>query len=91
MICYPVSYIHPLQAFASVGAMFGGPIAGSIADHWGRKMSLMLCGVPYLIGYLMLSYAHYLPTAVGFKCLMLIGRLFTGMGLGWTASATPVS
>ena len=82
---------HLLQAFASVGAMFGGPIAGSIANHWGRKMSLMMCGVPYLLGYLVLSYAHYLPTAVSFKCLILIGRLLTGMGMGWACSATPVS
>ena len=71
--------------------MFGGPIGGFIADHWGRKMSLMLGGVPYLIGYLMLSYAHYLPTAVGFKCLILIGRFITGVGMGWSYNVCSVS
>ena len=51
----------------------------------------MLGGVPYLIGYLMLSYAHYLPTAVGFKCLLFIGRFVTGVGMGWAGSSGPVS
>ena len=70
--------------------MFGGLISGPIADHWGRKTALMLGGVPYFIGYLTLSYAHYLPTALSFKALALTGRFITGVGMGWATVAAPV-
>ena len=70
--------------------MFGGLISGPIADRWGRKTALMLGGVPYFIGYLTLSYAHYLPTALSFKALALTGRFLTGVGMGWACMAGPV-
>lgn len=54
-------------------------------------MSLVLCGVPYLIGYLILSYAHYMNTAFGFKALAVTGRFLTGVGMGWAGSVGPVS
>ena len=69
----------------------GGPVGGSIADQWGRKSSLVPCVVPIVFGYLTISYAHYLPTAVSFKAVLLIGRLFTGIGLGWGTTVGPVS
>lgn len=71
--------------------MFGGPIAGFIADHAGRKTALMLVGIPYLVGYLMMVYAHFITNAIGFKVVLLIGRFITGVGLGWSCLATPVS
>lgn len=54
-------------------------------------MSLVFCGVPYLIGYLILSYAHYMSTAYGFKVLAITGRFLTGVGMGWAGSVGPVS
>ena len=51
----------------------------------------MLSSVPYFIGYLMISYSHNLPTATSFKCILLIGRLFTGIGVGFSFSLCPVS
>ena len=80
-----------LQALAPVGAMFGAPLSGFLADRWGRKDALVVGGVPYLIGYLILSYAHYMPTALGFKALALTGRFLTGVGMGWAGSVGPVS
>ena len=80
-----------LQALAAVGAIFGGPISGWVADRWGRKCSMMFCGVPYLIGYLILSYAHYVPIATAFKVLLLTGRFISGLGQGWGAAVAPVS
>lgn len=79
------------QALAPVGAVFGGPIAGWIADHAGRKTALMLVGIPYLVGYLMMVYAHFITNSIGFKMVLLTGRFFTGVGLGWSCLATPVS
>ena len=79
------------QALAPVGAIFGGPFGGWIADRWGRKCSLMFNGVPYLVGYLILSYAHYAPTATVFKAVLLAGRFMAGLGMGWSSSVCPVS
>ena len=80
-----------MQAIAPMGALFGGPVGGWIADSWGRKSSLMFCGVPYMTGYLILSYAHYAPTASAFKGLLLTGRFISGLGFGWASAVTPVS
>ena len=80
-----------MQALAPVGAVFGGPFGGWIADCWGRKCSLLFCGVPYVIGYALLSYAHYSPVALAFKVILLIGRLISGFGMGWASAVVPVS
>ena len=79
------------QALAPIGAIFGAPVSGTIADKWGRKTALIFSGLPYIIGYLILSYAHYLPTALSFKALALTGRFITGVGMGWAGSVGPVS
>ena len=52
---------------------------------------MMFCGVPYLIGYLILSYAHFAPTAIAFKVLLFTGRFITGVGMGWASAVVPVS
>ena len=51
----------------------------------------MFCGVPYLIGYLMLSYAHYSATATVFNAVLFSGRALAGFGMGWASAVSPVS
>ena len=80
-----------MQALAPVGAIFGGPVGGWVADRWGRKCSMMFCGVPYLIGYALMSYAHYIPSAIPFKVFLMIGRFISGLGMGWASAVSPVS
>ena len=80
-----------MQALAPIGALLGAPLAGWIADHAGRKAALMLVGLPYLFGYLMMVCATIIPHPVAFKTVTLVGRLITGVGLGWSCLATPVS
>ena len=75
-----------MQAFAPVGALLGGPIAGWIADHWGRKAALLLAGVPYLAGYLMIALAYLSGDPVVFKAVLLTGVLLSGVGLHGSAS-----
>ena len=58
---------------APLGAIFGGPIAGWIADALDRKMALLLVIIPYLGGYLMITYAHYGSTAIGFRVVLFFG------------------
>ena len=91
LVIWNREYSVYLQAFAPVGALLGGPIAGWIADHWGRKAALLLAGVPYLVGYLMIALAHLLGDPVAFKAVLLTGRLLSGVGLGWSCLAVPVS
>ena len=86
----PAWIVIYIQAFAPVGALFGGPIAGVIADRWGRKLALLLAGVPYLVGYLMMTLAHLIGDVAAFKAVLLTGRLLTGVGLGWSCLAVPV-
>jgi SP family facilitated glucose transporter-like MFS transporter 8 len=50
----------------------------------------MFCGVPYLIGYLMLSYAHYSSTAIVFNVVLFGGRALAGFGMGWASAVSPV-
>ena len=75
---------------SAIGAIFGGPIGGWIADRWGRKFSLMFCGVPFLMGYLILSYAHYTSEVLLFNVLLMSGRFLAGIGMGWGSSVCPV-
>lgn len=79
------------QALAPVGGILGGLVAGPVADGLGRKGALVLCGLPYLTGYLSLSYAQYAQTASGFKAVALVGRFLTGVGMGWACMAGSVS
>ena len=79
------------QAFAPLGAVFGGGIAGWAADGLGRKPALVMSFIPNLIGWLMLAVAQFWDSSTGFKCLVLIGRFFTGFAMGWAMLCSPVS
>ena len=76
---------------APLGAIFGGPIAGWISDAFGRKMTLLVVAIPYLSGYLMITFAHLSCSPITFKAVLLLGRFFTGIGVGWSCLASPVS
>ena len=52
---------------------------------------MMFSCVPYLLGYLLLSYAHYSQTATTFNVVLLAGRFITGLGMGWASASSPVS
>lgn len=77
-------------ASSLVGGVFGGPIAGWVADKWGRKISLVLCGLPYVLGYFLIVLASATATPIAFKALLLAGRFITGIGMGWTFLTAPV-
>ena len=74
-----------------MGAIFGGPIGGLVADNCGRKCAMLFSGVPYIIGYMILSYGHYTPSATAFKALLLTGRFISGVGMGWASAVVSVS
>ena len=71
--------------------MLGGAVAGWAIDAVGRKSALMFSAVLNLIGWLLLAGADSWRDPTGFKSLLLIGRFFTGAGLGWSMLCAPVS
>ena len=74
-----------------MGALLSAPVSGYIADRCGRKCGMMVSGIPNLIGYLILSYAHYSDRAQTFKILLFAGRFITGLGMGFISSVVSVS
>ena len=74
-----------------VGGIFGGPIAGYVADRWGRKFGLILNSVPYLVGYFVILSAYLATNGIVFKTALMVGRFITGIGMGWTYTVVPVS
>ena len=72
--------------------MFGSLIGWPIADLLGRKTSLMLSGIPALVGWLMIALAHLTPSSVQtFYGVLLSGRIMTGVYLGWSIFVISVS
>ena len=82
-----------LQALAPIGALFGSFLGGFSADSFGRKAALLMVAIPYLIGYLIIAYTRFFSStsSVGFLSAIFCGRFFTGVGLGWSCLAVPVS
>ena len=64
--------------------MVGAPVGGWMIEAFGRKGGIMLCGIPFEIGWLLITYAknHW---------MLYIGRFITGMGVGIISLMVPVS
>ena len=68
----------------TVGAIFGGPISGWAIDKFGRKGSILLCAVPFELGWLLISNAQN-------RAMLYAGRVITGLACGMISLAVPVS
>lgn len=82
-----VSYI---QALSAVGGLFGAPIAGWLVDNSGRQLTMVLCSIPFTIGWLLILMARA-TTGPLFRPLLFIGRIICGAGIGSVSLAVPVS
>jgi major inositol transporter-like SP family MFS transporter len=72
-----------VSALLFPGAAFGALLGGRISDALGRKKSLLVCAVIFLVGALACAVA---PT-VGF---MVAARILLGFGVGAAAVACPL-
>ena len=72
------------QSLINLGAIPGGPIAGVFLDVYGRKLTLMLCAVPYVAGWVAIATANNIGG-------LYVGRILTGVAAGMTSLVTPVS
>lgn len=78
--------IHQISWFGSIftiGAAVGGLSAMVLNDRLGRKLSIMLSGVPSVIGLLVMGAAQNF-------WMLLCGRFLTGIAGGITAGCIPV-
>ena len=70
--------------------MFGGLLAGFSADKLGRKPTVILNAVPYLVGWMMIGVSWYVTNVPAFNVLIMSGRFISGCGFGWAVLAGPV-
>ncbi|PKK24296.1 solute carrier family 2 (facilitated glucose transporter), member 8, transcript variant X3 [Columba livia] len=72
-----------LKSVVTLGAAVGGVLGGYLVDKIGRKLSLMLCSVPYVLGYIVIISAHNV-------WMLYFGRMLTGLASGVTSLVVPV-
>ena len=76
-----------------IGALVGAPLAGWLVDYIGRKKSLLLCSLPFTIGWLITVVSYAVPddkdTVV--RIMLFAGRFFVGIGVGGASLCVPVS
>ena len=75
---------------ALVGATIIAPFGGYLVDYFGRKLSIILCSVPYTIGWLLIILTVETDNSA-FKPLLFTGRFILGVGVGWTTTSVGVS
>ncbi|EMP34566.1 Solute carrier family 2, facilitated glucose transporter member 8, partial [Chelonia mydas] len=67
----------------TLGAAAGGILGGCMVDKIGRKLSLMLCSIPYVSGFTIIISAQNV-------WMLYIGRILTGLASGITSLVVPV-
>ncbi|CAK7290841.1 Solute carrier family 2, facilitated glucose transporter member 8 [Vulpes lagopus] len=70
-------------AIVTLGAAAGGVLAGWLVDRAGRKLSLLLCTVPFVVGFVVITAAQDVWMLLG-------GRLLTGLACGIASLVAPV-
>ena len=76
------------SALVPFGAVVSGPIAGIFLDAFGRHVTLMICVIPFTIGWLLIMLTR-LVNGYAFLLVLYTGRFFTGFGLGWANAGVP--
>uniref|UniRef100_A0A8D0BFH1 Solute carrier family 2, facilitated glucose transporter member 8 n=1 Tax=Salvator merianae TaxID=96440 RepID=A0A8D0BFH1_SALMN len=67
----------------TLGAAAGGILGGYLVDKCGRKLSLMLCAIPYVFGFATIISAQNV-------WMLYVGRLLNGLASGVTSLVVPV-
>ncbi len=72
-----------LVSIILIGALLGASVAGALSDRMGRKPTIILCDVIFILGVLTLVMADDLMT-------LLLGRFITGVGVGLASVTVPL-
>nr|XP_056716719.1 solute carrier family 2, facilitated glucose transporter member 8 [Euleptes europaea] len=70
-------------SIVTLGAAAGGILGGYVVDKVGRKLSLMLCALPYVIGFTIIIAAQSI-------WMLYVGRLLNGLASGVTSLVVPI-
>jgi MFS transporter, SP family, galactose:H+ symporter len=76
-----------LQAFTIsvvlIGCMVGALVSGAVADRAGRRRTLLVAGIIFLVGALVSAFT---PN----EAILLAGRLVVGIGIGFSSVVAPL-
>ncbi|AMD21408.1 HER129Cp [Eremothecium sinecaudum] len=67
----------------SAGSFVGSLLSSSVSDAFGRRVSLHSCGALWLIG-------SVLQCAAQNQAMLIVGRVISGMGIGFGSAIAPV-
>jgi sugar porter (SP) family MFS transporter len=66
-----------------IGAVVGSGAAGALADRLGRRRSLRLIGVVFIIGTVVVTFTNGYP-------VLMLGRIVLGLSVGAASATVPV-
>ncbi|ODV86909.1 hypothetical protein CANARDRAFT_174941 [[Candida] arabinofermentans NRRL YB-2248] len=72
-----------ITSATSLGALVASLMAGTLADVYGRKKTIVLCNILFVIGATLQMLTHTVK-------LMIIGRLVMGLGVGMGSLIAPL-
>jgi SP family galactose:H+ symporter-like MFS transporter len=75
--------IEIITSWVTLGAMAGALVAGTLTEHYGRRMSIVLSAAVFVVGALLEALA---PNTF----VLVIGRLVLGAGVGVASVAAPL-
>ncbi|XP_073455617.1 solute carrier family 2, facilitated glucose transporter member 8 isoform X1 [Aquarana catesbeiana] len=70
-------------SIVTIGAAVGGLFGGWMVDRLGRKVTLMICSIPFVLGFTLIISAQNVWMLLG-------GRLVSGLASGITSLVVPV-
>ena len=73
-----------LQSLIAFGLIIGCLIGGWAIEKFGRKGTTMMCSVPFVLGWILISYAQSVA-------ILYAGRFITGVACGAVSFTAPVS
>ncbi|XP_041098557.1 solute carrier family 2, facilitated glucose transporter member 8 isoform X3 [Polyodon spathula] len=68
----------------TLGAALGGVVGGWVVDKIGQKLSLMMCSIPFVVGFTIIISAQSI-------WMLYLGRVLTGLASGMTSLIVPGS
>jgi MFS transporter, SP family, galactose:H+ symporter len=75
--------IEIITSWVTLGAMAGALVAGTLTEHYGRRMSILLAAAVFVVGALLEALA---PDTF----VLVLGRLVLGAGVGVASVAAPL-
>ncbi|KAL8174796.1 UNVERIFIED_CONTAM: Solute carrier 2 (Facilitated glucose transporter) member 8 [Gekko kuhli] len=67
----------------TLGAAAGGILGGYVVDKIGRKLSLMVCTLPFVVGFTIIIAAQNI-------WMLYVGRILNGLASGVTSLVVPI-